>query len=66
MRGTDGGQVSWQKVWVDATNGKVLESREQIAHGSGTAAYSGPNPLSIATSGSGSSFIDDRPDGDRP
>ena len=34
----------------------VLESREQIAHGSGTAAYSGPNPLPIATSGSGSSF----------
>ncbi len=56
VRGTDGGEVSWQKVWVDATNGQVLESREQIAHGSGTAAYSGPNPLPIATSGSGSSF----------
>ena len=34
----------------------VLEAREQIAHGSGTAAYSGPNPLPIATSGSGSSY----------
>ncbi|NYE36641.1 Zn-dependent metalloprotease [Nocardioides cavernae] len=56
VRGTDAGEVSWQKVWVDATNGQVLESREQIAHGSGTAAYSGPNPLPIATSGSGSSF----------
>ena len=56
VRGTDKGEVSWQKVWVDALSGKVLESREQIAHGSGTAAYSGPNPLSIATSGSGSSF----------
>ena len=38
------------------TTGDVLESREQIAHGSGTAAYSGPNPLPIATSGSGSSY----------
>ena len=56
VRGTDAGEVSWQKVWVDATDGSVLESREQIAHGSGTAAYSGPNPLTIATSGSGSSF----------
>ena len=56
VRGTDAGEVSWQKVWVDATNGRVLESREQIAHGSGTAAYSGPNPLPIATSGSGSSY----------
>ena len=56
VRGTDAGGPSWQYVWVDATNGAVLESREQIAHGSGTAAYSGPNPLPIATSGSGSSF----------
>ena len=56
VRGTDAGEASWQKIWVDATDGTVLESREQIAHGSGTAAYSGPNPLSIATSGSGTSF----------
>ena len=54
--GTEGGEVSWQKVWVDAEDGSVLEAREQIAHGSGTAAYSGPNPLPIATSGSGSSY----------
>ena len=56
VRGTDAGEVSWQKVWVDALNGKVLESREQIAHGSGTAAYCGPNPLPLATSGSGGSY----------
>lgn len=56
VRGTDAGEVSWQKVWVDAEHGSVLEAREQIAHGSGTAAYSGPNPLPIATSGSGSSY----------
>jgi zinc metalloprotease ZmpA len=56
VRGTDAGEVSWQKVWVDARDGSVLEAREQIAHGSGTAAYSGPNPLPIATSGSGSSY----------
>lgn len=57
VRGTDAGEVSWQKVWVDATNGKVLEAREQIAHGSGTAAYSGPNPLPVATTQSGSTFL---------
>lgn len=56
VRGTDAGDVSWQYVWVDADNGQVLETREQIAHGSGTAAYSGPNPLPIATSGSGTSY----------
>jgi len=56
VRGTDGGEASWQKVWVDAEDASVLEAREQIAHGSGTAAYSGPNPLPIATSGSGSSY----------
>ena len=57
VRGTtDAGEPSWQFVYVDAGDGSVLESREQIAHGTGTAAYSGPNPLSIATSGSGSSF----------
>ena len=31
MRGTHAGEPSWQKVWVDATSGRVLESREQIA-----------------------------------
>ncbi len=57
VRGTTGaGDPSWQLVYVDARTGSLLESREQIAHGTGTAAYSGPNPLSIATSGSGSSF----------
>ena len=57
VRGTtERGEPSWQFVYVDARDGSVLESREQIAHGTGTAAYSGPNPLPIATSGSGSSF----------
>ena len=57
VRGTTGaGEPSWQFVYVDARDGSVLESREQIAHGTGTAAYSGPSPLSIATSGSGSSW----------
>lgn len=57
VRGTtEGGEPSWQFVYVDARDGSVLEGREQIARGTGTAAYSGPNPLPIATSGSGSSF----------
>ncbi len=57
VRGTDKGEVSWKKVWVDAASGDVLESREQIAHGTGTAAYSGPNPLSFATTRSGSTYL---------
>ena len=57
VRGTDKGEVSWKKVWVDAVSGDVLESREQIAHGTGTAAYSGPNPLSFATTQSGSTYL---------
>ena len=44
----------------------VLESREQIAHGSGTAAYSGPNPLPDRDQRFGQQLHHDRPDGDRP
>lgn len=54
VRGTDKGEVSWQKVWVDAISGDVLESREQIAHGTGTGNWEGS--VTIPTSGSGSSY----------
>lgn len=54
VRGTDKGEVSWQRAWIDADNGEVLESREQIAHGTGTGAWEGS--VSIPTSGSGTSY----------
>jgi len=56
VRGTDAGHASWQRVLVSATNGKVLATRELIAHGTGTAAYSGPNPVALSTQQSGSTY----------
>jgi Zn-dependent metalloprotease len=43
-------------VTVDAINGKVLDSLEHVAHGSGTAAWNGPNPVALNTTQSGSTF----------
>ena len=43
-------------VYVDALTGKVLSTREHVAEGTGTGAINGPSPLTIGTSGSGSSF----------
>ena len=56
VSGQDAGEVSRQSVYVDAHDGAVLGTKEHVTHGSGSAAYSGPNPLTFATSGSGSSF----------
>ncbi|EON22630.1 griselysin [Nocardioides sp. CF8] len=56
VSGRDAGTASRQSVYVDAQDGSVLGTKEHVIHGSGTAAYSGPNPLTFATSGSGSSF----------
>ncbi|HXH81218.1 M4 family metallopeptidase [Nocardioides sp.] len=49
VSGVDGGEASRQSVYVDAQDGAVLGTKEHVVHGSGTAAYSGPNPLPIAT-----------------
>ena len=49
VSGVDGGEASRQSVYVDAQDGAVLGTKEHVIHGSGTAAYSGPNPLPIAT-----------------
>ncbi|WP_415839301.1 M4 family metallopeptidase, partial [Nocardioides zeicaulis] len=54
VRGTHDGEASWQRAWVDANTGQVLESREQIAHGTGTGAWEGN--VTIPTSGSGTSY----------
>jgi zinc metalloprotease ZmpA len=44
-------------VQVDAQSGKVLDSVEHVTHGTGTAAYSGPNPVSLRTRTGGSGFL---------
>ncbi len=54
--GTAYGEVSRQSVYVDAISGKVLGSKEHVVDGNGTAAYSGPNPLHIDTTLSGSTY----------
>ena len=43
-------------VFTDALNGKVLGKQERIQAGSGTGKWNGPAPLSIGTTGSGSSY----------
>ena len=52
--GSDG--PSRLTVDVDALTGAVLHTQEHVLHGSGTAAWNGPNPVHIDTSGSGTSF----------
>ncbi|GIG63443.1 zinc metalloprotease [Longispora fulva] len=48
------GGATRQTVDVDAVTGKVLASKEHVTNGTGNSAYNGP--VTIATSGSGSSF----------
>jgi Zn-dependent metalloprotease len=56
VTGHRGAEPSIKDVVVDARSGRVLQARERVADGTGTAAYDGPNPVTIPTSGSGSSF----------
>ncbi len=43
-------------VDVDALTGAVLGSREHVLYGTGTAAWDGPNPVTINTTHTGSTF----------
>ncbi|MCP2246422.1 M4 family metallopeptidase [Lentzea aerocolonigenes] len=56
VTGRDAEGPSKLDVVVDATTGKVLHTQEHVLHGTGTSAWNGPNPVSIATTQSGSSF----------
>jgi Zn-dependent metalloprotease len=49
--------LSRLSVYVDAVNGKVLSTQERVLNGSGTGAWNGPNPLSLNTTQSGSTFL---------
>ncbi|MGY0235134.1 M28 family peptidase [Longispora urticae] len=53
--GHHGGEASRQNVYVDAASGRVAHSTEEIAAGTGTGIWSGPN-LTIGTSGSSGSY----------
>ncbi|WP_052434351.1 M4 family metallopeptidase [Streptacidiphilus melanogenes] len=52
--GPDG--YSRLSVDVDAHTGAVLHTQEHVMHGSATGAWNGPEPLTIGTTGSGSSY----------
>jgi Zn-dependent metalloprotease len=52
--GADG--PSRLSVYVDAASGAVLHSTEHVMHGSGTAAWNGPNPVTLNTVQSGGTF----------
>ncbi|MGY0235650.1 M4 family metallopeptidase [Longispora urticae] len=43
-------------VWVDAQTGKVLSKHDDVVSGSGTAKWSGPNPLAFDTTQSGATY----------
>src|SRR4029078_11482058 len=56
VTGHRGAIPSIKAVVVDAHTGQVLEAKERVADGTGTAAYDGPNPVTIPTTHSGTTF----------
>ena len=56
VTGHQGAMPSIKDVVVDARNGKVLQAKERVADGTGTAAYDGPNPVTIPTTHSGTTY----------
>ncbi|HET6985344.1 MAG TPA: M4 family metallopeptidase, partial [Kribbella sp.] len=56
VTGNNGEEPSSLSVYVDAQSGKVLGTQEHVMAGNGTAAYSGPNPVHLDTTLSGSTF----------
>jgi Zn-dependent metalloprotease len=56
VTGHRGALPSIKDIVVDARNGKVLQAKERVADGTGTAAYDGPNPVTIPTSQSGGTY----------
>ena len=56
VTGRDAEGPSKLDVVVDAATGKVLQTRERVMHGTGTSGWNGPNPVTIATTQSGSTF----------
>lgn len=48
--------ISRLTVDVDAITGKVLREQEHVMYGTGTSAWSGPNPVTLNTTQSGATF----------
>ncbi|WP_026163374.1 M28 family peptidase [Kribbella catacumbae] len=55
VKGKDKGEASHQKVYVDASNGKVLDAVELTATGTGTGGWNGAN-LPVGSTKSGTTF----------
>ena len=55
VQGSDDGEATRQKVYVDARTGKVVHAIEQTAAGTGTGIWNGSN-LTIGTTQSGSTY----------
>ncbi|NEA31106.1 M4 family metallopeptidase [Streptomyces sp. SID13031] len=56
VTGSNGEEPSSLSVYVDAASGKVLGTKEHVLAGNGTAAFSGPSPLTLATTLTGSTY----------
>ncbi|MDX6264458.1 MAG: hypothetical protein QOH84_6146 [Kribbellaceae bacterium] len=56
VTGRNGQEPSSLSVYVDAASGKVLGTKEHVMAGNGTAAYSGPSPVHLDTTLSGSTY----------
>jgi zinc metalloprotease ZmpA len=56
LSGTGAEGPSRLTVDVDAATGAVLGTKEHVVHGSGTGAINGPNPLTLNTTLSGSTY----------
>ncbi|MEV5968147.1 M4 family metallopeptidase [Kribbella sp. NPDC051952] len=56
VTGTNGHEPSSLSVYVDAQSGKVLGTKEHVLAGNGTAVYSGPNPVHLDTTLTGSTY----------
>jgi zinc metalloprotease ZmpA len=56
VAGTGSNGISRLTVTVDAITGKVLDTLEHVAYGTGTAKWNGPNPVTLSTTHSGSTF----------
>ncbi|MFD4676882.1 M4 family metallopeptidase [Lentzea sp. NPDC058450] len=56
VTGRDAEGPSKLDVVVDAATGKVLRKQERVMHGTGTSGWNGPNPVTIATTHTGSNY----------
>src|ERR1044071_1323917 len=56
INGTGANGISRLTVDVDAIDGTVLREQEHVLYGTGTSAWNGPNPVTLNTTQSGSTF----------